>query len=1034
MDIDQESINFLDVTKYWMTLYPEINDIDELEKTLFKVSGKKLVDFESNYNAINEIFFNVDEIFDFKVEEHTLTLVNKFENEVPYFHFYLPLVCYHLSHFLLSLKEIRIIYNIDNFICNILYELFNILVQLAQRTLILETNIARIDGLLIGHTSQQRFHYFAKVMLQNDSFLKNMYREYPVLLDLMSKKTTNYFNLIKEILSNTEMEITHLSDVFNGGLPLGKIKKITTGAGDTHSGGKTVSVIIFDSEYKIVYKPHSLELDQSFQVLLEWIENKEIKGMLNFKKVRTYTKNNYGWMEYINFKECNNEEQMKNFYVRSGQLLCILYAINARDCHFENIIAHKDFPVLIDIETIFHAKPFYKNEDEISSEAIANITIDNSVQTIGFLPNRITNRLDYSDESINIGGIGAEEDQLSPFKSPFIKDGNLDTIRIGKERGIIKTQNNSPKLNGKVAKSDYFIEDIKSGFSTIYYWITNNKKEFIDILYKLFNDKRSRYIFRPTIVYYRLYQLSLHPDFLRDNIHRKVLLYRVGINIKNTVDRSVLTAEFGDMLNGDIPYFAVNINSNILLDSKNNETKFHFNSSPFDSVKEKVSNFNESDLQMQLSLIDISFLNVNKDIKKNITNVEFSTNANRPVALSKEWLSLAINIGEYVINNSITGIRNNIQDRTWIGTILEGIDEKTWACGNVGCDLYNGNSGITLFLAYLGLITNRKDFRDAAIESLQPVISAIKKLDKNHQYLVGSFNGLSGFFYSIFHVGKIFNNKSLLNFISENLDLLTLFIKKDKAFDVIGGAAGCLGVILSIYENTEDLTLKKQITVLARKCLDHLKDSMVYKYEDCIAWESEFSPASTGFAHGNAGIIAYLAKLNKILPDEDIFNLVRMALNFERTLFSRENNNWYSTINRDNISNGWCHGAPGILLGKLILKESGYIDNLLDKEIEIALTTTQKYGFGSNYSYCHGDIGNLAIVKKASFLLNNIDLNNKCCLTFNDLYQKGFMKKCILNKQISVEPLGLMVGLSGIGFSLLRNHSPEAVKEILWLE
>jgi lantibiotic modifying enzyme len=60
----------------------------------------------------------------------------------------------------------------------------------------------------------------------------------------------------------------------------------------------------------------------------------------------------------------------------------------------------------------------------------------------------------------------------------------------------------------------------------------------------------------------------------------------------------------------------------------------------------------------------------------------------------------------------------------------------------------------------------------------------------------------------------------------------------------------------------------------------------------------------------------------------------------------------------------WCHGAPGIGLGRLRLLRH-LDDPTIRAEIEVALQSTLTAGFGYNHSLCHGDLGNLDLVLEA---------------------------------------------------------------------
>ena len=55
-----------------------------------------------------------------------------------------------------------------------------------------------------------------------------------------------------------------------------------------------------------------------------------------------------------NTGSCASEEEIRRYYRRTGHLLCLVYALNGSDFHYENLIADGEHPVPIDLETICH--------------------------------------------------------------------------------------------------------------------------------------------------------------------------------------------------------------------------------------------------------------------------------------------------------------------------------------------------------------------------------------------------------------------------------------------------------------------------------------------------------------------------------------------------------------------------------------------------------------------------------------------------------------------------------------------------------
>ncbi len=136
----------------------------------------------------------------------------------------------------------------------------------------------------------------------------------------------------------------------------------------------------------------------------------------------------------------------------------------------------------------------------------------------------------------------------------------------------------------------------------------------------------------------------------------------------------------------------------------------------------------------------------------------------------------------------------------------------------------------------------------------------------------------------------------------------------------------------------------------------------------------------TGFSHGTAGIAWALARLARrqrrgAVPRR---GARRPALRAELVL-APEHDNWPDLRESRETGEGraflhaWCHGAPGIGLGRI--GTLPYLDDpeMLD-EIRAAVRSTLAEGFGFNHSLCHGDLGNLELVREAGRVLGDAEL------------------------------------------------------------
>ena len=105
-----------------------------------------------------------------------------------------------------------------------------------------------------------------------------------------------------------------------------------------------------------------------------------------------------------------------------------------------------------------------------------------------------------------------------------------------------------------------------------------------------------------------------------------------------------------------------------------------------------------------------------------------------------------------------------------------------------------------------------------------------------------------------------------------------------------------------------------------------------------------------------------------------------------------------------------------------------------NEEIEIALNTTIKKGFGNNPTLCHGDLGNLEILYIASEILKDDKLKNQCEIVFDKIYEDVISKRWKGKSFRGVDSYSIMIGLCGFGYSLLRFSKLKNIPSILCLE
>lgn len=187
------------------------------------------------------------------------------------------------------------------------------------------------------------------------------------------------------------------------------------------------------------------------------------------------------------------------------------------------------------------------------------------------------------------------------------------------------------------------------------------------------------------------------------------------------------------------------------------------------TVLSRVRNLNLNDMRNQMFFINEIF---SKNSVYKIY-IDFSKDTLHKSINKEKLTSIACKIGDYIIERSIIGYKDSKLERTWICTMGNGIIEP------MDGSLYRGNSGVALFLAYLGTVTNKQYFISAAMEAMQPVLRYISQVRRSNQ----PSSDLIGIFYTLSKIYNLTYNEKIKKFIKDNITVLSKFSETNKKFD-----------------------------------------------------------------------------------------------------------------------------------------------------------------------------------------------------------------------------------------------------------
>lgn len=1002
--------------KYWCSLFPEIKDKDNIFKIVLLITGKSMEDYAKEYDKIQEDLCSWvgKNFFNRSIEIEESKRYKIYISQYKWIGFFTPVLKKYYKEYYKIINENSFIKDKSNFLLDFERSLIEKMINMSYRVLVLETQIAKEDGELIGNDEYERGKFFYTNLLWNYNYVRELYFAYPELIRLLDQLVRNIITFLREILEDYEK-------IF---LSYGKLLNIKWGKGDFHNNGKTVIVLICENG-KVVYKPRSMALERVYSELLEWFSKKN-KYFMKIDSGKAYDLKFGSYMEFIENTECSSQEDVSNFYYRMGELLCILYTLNSKDFHCENVIACGDMPILVDLETLVHSSiTFYPDQSIIYS---ARDMISDSVIGTALLPTLLQNN--KTEDAIEIGGMGSGRIQKSPYKTQIIESSDSENIKIRFENRELNRTLNYPIYHGKIVNCSRYLDTVKKGFENTYKWICKNKIEYCQKIERLLETVAGRVICKNTNIYTQLLETGLHPDLLHNSCDRLVYLCRLGIIMEQNEDYEnyrIYQCEFQDLKEGDVPYFTSFCSTNTLIHGAQEiSINGGIRKNIIEVIKNKIKNMNMIDMDRQVALINQSYIGSKLLLEKpSGTGNAFHYNNME----SDNFLPIEVGekIGKICIARGCTAQIGNHEEMTWIG--MRGFGDGFYNITPVGFNVYQGNAGISIFLYHLGI--RKSKYMRFFYSSMRSVISNLFLELKKGIYLenMGAITGFVSEIYFINYLLKrgidLCNDVDLNYIVEKSIMIVKKNLDENNSLDFLSGIAGILGVYLGTIPYLKKEQQNKVIRFL-EELVQRIKERAVKVEEGIYTWGDR---DDIGYAHGNSGIITQLYRYYQVSNDNEIFKLIEGAIKYERKYhFNYQKDQWLFKENVHYYS--WCNGIAGLLLCKLYLFHCGYKDDLLKGEISKLIDQLIETGFGTDLSICHGDMGTIQILLYAANILQNHLLKSSCIKTCKDVAYNLVNNNW--DRVRRLEDWGLMAGITGVGMGFVAENID--IIDILLLE
>ena len=884
-----------------------------------------------------------------------------------------------------------------------------VLERILRPTLALELNIARLQGELSGPTPQARFAAYAE-RLRRPEGVRPLVAEYPVLFRLAATRLESWVSTSLEMVERFYADWEAIGATFFSGEEPGGLVRIEAGQRNTKRGGRSVAVFAFDSGLKIVYKPRSLALEDHFQDVLTWLN--ACGQQPTFRTLAVLDRGTYGWVEWVDAAECASEAEVQRFYQRQGAYLALLYALEATDFHMSNVIAAGEHPLLIDLEALFHprdAEPALPPLDLALDRAIYH-----SVLRLGLLPEPelAKNEPGGVFDQSGLAGVGGQQ---TPYTVPTWEHKGTDAMRLVRKHQTSRGSKNLPVWRGRPVNAVDYQAAIDKGFTALYRFLMERRDQLLapqSGLLAHFADDEVRVLPRSGRRYSVLLEQSFHPDLMRDALDRDRFLDRLWLGVESEPYLAELIPhEQADLLVGDVPLFTTQAGSRAVYNSAGESiTDTFFPGSGLEAARQRIAALDEHDLARQRWFIKASLATMATAPAAPPAHA-IAVPAAAPADLHQQLLDQARTVGERLAQLALcTG-----GEASWIGvTFVEG---GHWFVEPLGIDLYSGLPGVVLFLAYLGEVTGEERWTalaKAAAATWHRYLAEARLERVDHLAPIGAFDGLGGQLYVLAHLATLWREPALAGVIEAQVEAVALCLQQPANQEQAGvgrGIGGCLAGLLAVHR-VMPTARTLDVARMAGDQLLHIIRATTPEDETNLPGPSE--PFAYFWA-GQAGAAWTLLALAEATREEHYGSIASAIPTAVPPAEIATPGHWLAALRR------WSW------LADLRLRRT------LDAGLKVALPPLVERGLGRNHSLS-GDLGYLDLWLQVSLTLNDNAWRHECARYAAAVVTQIQRYGRVTAVPLGVETPGLMAGLAGIGYGLLRLATPEQVPSVLALE
>lgn len=783
------------------------------------------------------------------------------------------------------------------------------------------------------------------------------------------------------------------------------------GLSDPHEGGRTVWSVAFLDGGSAAYKPRPLMAELAWQGLLTWLNERLARDAgPQLLALPVLDGGNHGWMSWAAHRACATKTEVDLYYHRAGLLLALAYALGASDLHRENVVAHGEHPVLVDLETVMQPRwrtpPGEEDDDPVRGRA--RWFYGETVLRTGLLPVRMGT---HDEAEPDVSGLRSAEPENLVRTEAVWRHVNTGAMALEREPQPYAAGAHEVWLDKERVSPALHVWALITGFRRMCRLLRQERAALLaeDGPLAAFRVAPLRVLYRPTHAYEEPLRRARGLAGQRDGAEASIELETLAAPLLHTDEAHphwpLIVAEQEALLRGDVPLFRVAANATELTVG---EAKVAcFAESAWDRARSQLARLDTADEERQVSYLRATY-------------------ARQPAVtpyVMEEGIDAARRIGEAIAGATIVGPHGHT---SWFG-VAHG-ENGRWQRQPLGPDLYDGLTGTALFLAALAKSTGEARWRDLAGSALKEAVAEAATLATAG----GLGSGIASVVFGLVRAGTLLADARWWDEAAGMVDrLLPSPFAACLDASLLTGTAGQLLAILALHA----VRPEERLRAAALHCGDLLLDARQQGPYGHLAWPGPTGRLEVGMATGASGPVLALLRLHALDKETRWREAAIGGLAFEADFVAADGTWRFPSRSgphpgRPAEAGSWCRGTAGLALVRAEAWQM-WGDEMAHQQVRDAVHHAINEPLEERDTLCCGTAGRMELLLRAAQWGDR-----KLVREAEDV------ARLVVERAVAAHSYGipgqrqdaaapLFTGAAGIGYQLLRVAAPGVVPSVL---